>query len=203
MSYCHLCSGGYSNIILYFGLVADASNAVLDQMRGYVESKAACLGPLAAAPTVTGISPTFGSTAGGTPVTITGTGFQGFATVTLGGTAKATGVTIVNSTTITATTAAHTAGAVSVVVQNPDSQSATKASAYTYGDCSSVTLSNQTITTTEIFTSCASLTAGPAFRVASPGDVTLRAATRVTLTNGFSVGPGAGFSAGIDSLLQP
>jgi hypothetical protein len=133
MSYCHACSGGYSNITLYFGLVADVSNAVLDQMRGFVESKAACLGPLAAAPTVIGISPTFGSTAGGTPVTISGTGFQGSATVTLGGTAKATGVTIVNSTTITATTAAHTAGTVSVVVQNPDSQSATKTGAYTYG----------------------------------------------------------------------
>ncbi len=133
MSYCHACSGAYSNIILYFGLVADVSSAVLDQMRGYVEGKAACLGPLAAAPTVTGISPTSGSTAGGTPVTISGTGFQGFATVTLGGTAKATGVTIVSSTTITATTAAHTAGTVSVVVQNPDSQSGTKSSAYTYG----------------------------------------------------------------------
>ena len=133
MSYCHACSGGYSNIILYFGLNGTVSQPVLDQMRGYVESKAACLGPLAAAPTVTGIFPTSGSTAGGTPVTISGTGFQGFATVTLGGTAKATGVTIVDSTTITATTAAHLAGTVSVVVQNPDSQTATKTSAYTYG----------------------------------------------------------------------
>ena len=133
MSYCHAC-GGYSSIILYFGLNGDVSQAVLDQMRGYVESKAACLGPLAAAPTVTGISPSLGSTAGGTAVTITGTGFQGFATVTIGG-VNATGVTTVNSTTITATSGARTAGTVSVVVQNPDSQSGTLVNGYIYGSC--------------------------------------------------------------------
>ena len=48
---------------------------------------------------------------------ITGTGFLAGATVKLGGTA-ATGVTVVNSTSITATTAAHAAGAVNVVVTN-------------------------------------------------------------------------------------
>jgi len=134
MSYCHACSGGYSNIILYFGLNGQASQAVLDQIRGYIESKASCLGPLAAAPTVTGINPNVGSTTGGTSVTISGTGFQGYATVTIGG-VKATGVTIVDSTTITATTGAHAAGVVNVVVQNPDSQSGTLTNGYTYGAC--------------------------------------------------------------------
>ena len=67
------------------------------------------------------ISPTSGTTAGGTPVTITGTGFLAGATVSLGGTA-ATGVTVVSSTSITATTAAHAAGAVSVVVTNTDAK---------------------------------------------------------------------------------
>jgi len=134
MSYCHACSGGYSNIILYFGLNGQASQAVTDQMRGYVESVAACLGPLASAPTVTGISPPLGPPAGGTPVTISGTGFQSYATVTIGGVA-ATGVTIINSTTITATTGAHAAGTVNVVVQNPDSQSGTLVNGYIYGSC--------------------------------------------------------------------
>ncbi len=83
------------------------------------------------APTVTAISPNSGSTAGGTPVTITGTGFLAGATVSLGGTA-ATGVTVVNSTSITATTAAHSAGTVSVVVTNTDAQSGTLANSYTY-----------------------------------------------------------------------
>ncbi|MGC2182388.1 MAG: IPT/TIG domain-containing protein, partial [Terriglobales bacterium] len=83
------------------------------------------------APTVTSISPTSGTTAGGTAVTITGTGFLTGATVSLGGTA-ATGVTVVNSTTITATTAAHAVGRVNVVVTNSDGQAGTLTSGYTY-----------------------------------------------------------------------
>jgi len=71
------------------------------------------------APTVSSISPTSGTTAGGTPVTITGTGFLSGATVTIGG-AAATNVTLSNSSTITATTPAHAAGAVNVVVTNTD-----------------------------------------------------------------------------------
>ena len=83
------------------------------------------------APTVTAITPNSGTTNGGTPVTITGTGFLAGATVSVGGTA-ATGVTVVNSTSITATTAAHAAGAVSVVVTNSDAQSGTLTNGYTY-----------------------------------------------------------------------
>jgi endonuclease/exonuclease/phosphatase family metal-dependent hydrolase len=83
------------------------------------------------APTVTAISPTSGSTSGGTSVTITGTGFSSGATVSLGGTA-ATNVTVVSSTSITATTSAHAAGTVNVVVTNTDSQNGTLTSGYTY-----------------------------------------------------------------------
>ena len=143
MSYCHQRSGGYSNINMYFSKASltvpsgcQPSQAVTDQMRGYVESMASCLLPLAAAPTVTGINPNFGSTAGGTPVTVSGTGFQSLATVTIGGVA-ATGVTVVNSGSITATTGAHSAAVVDVVVQNPDSQSGTLAGGYSYGACGS------------------------------------------------------------------
>ena len=67
------------------------------------------------APTVSSVSPNSGSTAGGTAVTITGTNFAAGATVTFGGTA-ATNVVAVNSTTITATTPAGSAGAVTVTV---------------------------------------------------------------------------------------
>src|SRR5262249_40879419 len=63
----------------------------------------------APAPTVGSIDHTTGSPAGGTSVTITGTGFVTGATVKFGGTA-ATSVTVVNATTITATTPAHAAG---------------------------------------------------------------------------------------------
>ena len=50
-------------------------------------------------------------------MTITGTGVTAGATVTFGGTA-ATGVAVVSATSITATTPAHAAGAVNVVVTN-------------------------------------------------------------------------------------
>jgi hypothetical protein len=85
------------------------------------------------APTVTSISPTTGSVAGGTSVTITGTGFLTGATVKLGGTA-ATGVNVVSATSITATTPAHAAGAVSVVVTNTDTQTGTLTNGFTYGN---------------------------------------------------------------------
>jgi hypothetical protein len=80
---------------------------------------------------VAAISPTSGTNAGGTAVTITGTGFLTGATVSLGGTA-ATGVTAASSTSITATAPAHTAGAVSVVVTNTDGQKGSLANGYTY-----------------------------------------------------------------------
>jgi IPT/TIG domain len=83
------------------------------------------------APTVTAISPTSGTTSGGTSVTITGTGFLSGATVSLGG-SSATNITVVSSTSITATTPAHTAGTVDVVVTNTDSQSGTLSNGYTY-----------------------------------------------------------------------
>ena len=82
-------------------------------------------------PTVISITPNSGTANGGTAVTITGTGFLAGATVKLGGTA-ATGVTVVSSTSITATTPAHAAGAVSVVVTNSDAQTGTLTNGYTY-----------------------------------------------------------------------
>src|SRR4029079_18037945 len=75
-------------------------------------------------PSVATISPTSGSTAVGTAVTITGSAFQAGATVSLGGVA-ATSPVVVNSTTITATTPAHAAGVVDVAVRNPDNQTGT------------------------------------------------------------------------------
>ena len=83
------------------------------------------------AATVAAISPISGSANGGTAVTITGTGFLSGASVKLGGTA-ATGVTVVSSTSITATTPAHAAGTVDVVVTNTDGQSGTLIGGYTY-----------------------------------------------------------------------
>ena len=73
-------------------------------------------------PTVTGISPTTGSTNGGTPITITGTGFTGATAVNFGSKA-ATGVTVVSATSITATSPSGTAGTVDVTVTTPSGTS--------------------------------------------------------------------------------
>ncbi|MFM8311728.1 MAG: IPT/TIG domain-containing protein, partial [Ilumatobacteraceae bacterium] len=70
----------------------------------------------APAPTITSIAPTSGTTAGGTTVTITGTGFVAGASVSFG-TLPATNVTVVSNTSITAVSpASSTAGPVSVSV---------------------------------------------------------------------------------------
>ena len=83
------------------------------------------------APTVSSISPTSGPIAGGTAVSITGTGFVSGASVSIGGTA-ASNVVVVSGTSITAKTPAHAAGAVNVVVTNSDGQSGTLTNGYTY-----------------------------------------------------------------------
>lgn len=80
--------------------------------------------------TVSSISPNGGTTLGGTPVTITGANFVAPATVTVGGTV-ATGVGVPSSTTITATTPAHAAGIVDVLVQS-NGQTATLTGGYFY-----------------------------------------------------------------------
>ena len=119
------------------------------------------------APTLTGVSPASGTAAGGTAVTISGTGFQAGATVSLGGT-PATGVTVMNSTTITATTPAHAAGVVNVIVTNSDTQSGTLTQGFTY-----TAVSNPT----------------PMLSGISPASGTAAGGTAVTIT-------GTGFLAG-------
>ena len=84
-----------------------------------------------ASPTVSSVAPSSGSTAGGTAVTITGTNFAARATVTFGATA-ATNVVVVSSTSITATTPAGSAGAVTVTVTNSNGLSGSLATAFTY-----------------------------------------------------------------------
>ncbi len=80
--------------------------------------------PSAIAPTVTAIAPASGPPAGGTSVTITGTGFGAATAVNFGSTAAA--FTIINTTTITATAPPGT-GIVDVTVVNAIGTSATGA----------------------------------------------------------------------------
>ena len=83
------------------------------------------------APTITSVSPTSGPTAGGTTITVTGTGFVSGATVRVGG-VSATGVTFLSATQVRAVTPAGTAGARAVQVTNPDGQAASLATGFTY-----------------------------------------------------------------------
>lgn len=85
---------------------------------------------IGAAPTVTGVLPATGDPAGGTSLTIAGTGFQPGATVRFDGILATS--TWMNATTITATTPAHAAGPVPVSVTNFDTASGSLASAFTY-----------------------------------------------------------------------
>jgi RHS repeat-associated protein len=63
-----------------------------------------------------------------------------------------------------------------------------------------LTLTDQTVTTTETFESCNSIEAGSGFAIVDPGDVTLRATERVVLTDGFSVGAGASLAVEIEPV---
>ncbi len=86
---------------------------------------------LFAVPVVTSVSPTNGAVAGGSLVTISGFGFSGASDVDFGF-RPASGFTVINDTTITATVPAGTPGAVDVTV-TAGSQSATSPSdLYTY-----------------------------------------------------------------------
>ena len=68
---------------------------------------------------LTALAPAFGPTAGGTAVAVTGSGFvSGETTITFGG-APATNVVVISENTATATTPAHAAGVVDVVVTTP------------------------------------------------------------------------------------
>jgi hypothetical protein len=81
--------------------------------------------------TATDIAPLNGPPAGGTTITITGSGFLPGAQVTLDG-IRALDVVVESSTTITALTPPHLPGAVDIVVRNPDSGSATVPVRFTY-----------------------------------------------------------------------
>ena len=83
------------------------------------------LGPRPA-PTISSITPPLGPNAGGTQLTITGTGFQPGVAVTVAG-AACSGLTVVSATSITCTAPAQpkTCGAVRIVLTNPDTQYAT------------------------------------------------------------------------------
>jgi hypothetical protein len=80
---------------------------------------------------VSSISPVSGGVAGGTAVTVKGSGFAAGAAVAIGGVA-ATGVVVAGSTSLTALTGAHATGLADVTVTIPGPRSATLAEGFFY-----------------------------------------------------------------------
>lgn len=78
-------------------------------------------------PVVTGVTPSTGPLAGGTPINVKGSGFQKDATVSVGANAAAA-VTFVSDKELTATTPAGPAGPADVIVTNPTGGAASLAS---------------------------------------------------------------------------
>lgn len=104
---------------------ATAIQALLGSMNrsrnpGFVLEKAAALYAAVEtdAPDITSITPSGGTTSGGTAVTIVGRDFLGATAVTVGGTTLGS-LVVVDDTHITGTTPAKTAGAKDVVVTTP------------------------------------------------------------------------------------
>ncbi len=84
-----------------------------------------------AGPAVSGITPSTSPQAGGAAVTITGSGFQNGAQVTIGG-VSATSILVMDPQTITCLTPPGPLGPADVTVTNPDTQSGTLAGGLTY-----------------------------------------------------------------------
>jgi parallel beta-helix repeat protein len=133
------------------------------------------------------ISPTSGSTLGGTAVTITGSDFYGVSSVTFGGTA-ASSYSVVNANTITATTPAHAAGLVDVAITTPGGTN-TGYNRYTYVAPVSALHLRKVVVNSNGGT-----------RVAT--DWTLSAAGPTPISGAGSVDSGAGFTAGIYTLSE-
>ena len=108
----------------------EAGASTIQVVANGIPSTAVAVTVVGAPPSIASVSPTSGTTSGGTSVTISGSGFVSGATVTFGGTAAT--VTALTATSITVTTPAHAAGAVSVVVTDPSGQIATLANGFTY-----------------------------------------------------------------------
>ncbi len=85
----------------------------------------------ASAPTISSISPNSSLPEGGVLVTLSGTGFQPGAVVTIGGTPVGSAL-VISDTKITAVADSGTIGAKDVIVKNTDGQSAKLAGGFTY-----------------------------------------------------------------------
>jgi len=126
-------AGGGTNSITFTagGAGTLTLSATVTTSAGCSDTKSANVSVALPPVTVTTVTPGVGATAGGSPITINGSGFAAGATVSVGGSA-ATNVVVVSAIKITAKTPAHTAGAVNVTVTNTDTSSGTLTSGFLY-----------------------------------------------------------------------
>jgi len=125
-------------------------NVTVTTGAGCSDAKSANVNVVLPAVTVTSVSPTGGTIAGGSAVTINGTGFLSGASVTFGGSA-ATNVVVVSAIKITARTPAHALGAVNVTVTNTNTASGTLTNGYLYKAQQFDPNNDGTITSADIF----------------------------------------------------
>jgi hypothetical protein len=161
---------GYSVAVSGGTIVAGAQDATIGA--NSTQGAAYVLGSSSAVPAITGISPSSGPPAGGTSVTVTGSGFTGATRVAFGAVA-ATSLNVVSDTQITAVSPAQAAGAHHIVVTAPGGTSAlVSADVYTY------------------------TAPAPAITSISPSSGPTAGATSVTITgSGFSGATRVGFGA--------
>jgi IPT/TIG domain-containing protein/putative pyrroloquinoline-quinone binding quinoprotein len=103
----------------------------------YISDQSRRLTAFSLGPTLQAVSPRWGPTDGGTVTTLTGAGFQEGAAVTFGGLASPS-VSVIDATTVIATTPPREASAVNVVLTNPGGGAATLARGFTFGDATFV-----------------------------------------------------------------
>ena len=145
------------------------------------------------APTVTSVSPTTGSGAGGTNITITGTNIAGATSVTIGGTA-ASNLVVNSPTSITVTTPAHTAGAVSIEVTTVGGTN-TANTLYTYTPTVTQNTNNLAINATTLTITGAgfdTIAANNTVSLSSGATGTVTSATATQLTVTFNTAPTPG-----------
>jgi hypothetical protein len=95
----------------------------------------------------------------------------------------------------------HTNGTVDELLDVAVNQLITVTEGETVSPClapTDLTLTAQSVDTTELFEACDTITAGPDFHVLSGGNVTLRAGESVTLLDGFDVASDATLTIELD-----
>ena len=182
-----------SSTSLTFNTPAHAAGNVAVNTATSIGSSAAIPGGFTytEAPTTSSLTPTIGSTSGGTSVTITGTNFvPGDTTVTIGGNLVSAGLVTVNSSTsLTFNTPAHAEGNVAVSVATSGGVSNTVPGGFTYASIPTTTSltpiagpiaggTSVTITGTNFVVGNTSVTIGGI--VVAAGSVTVNSSTSLT-----------------------